>query len=141
MTDNYYQPAFIEINDLNIFNLIKAKLNPQSYIECKTCGSVKVDSPDLAAALYETITILSKKDATDDFDELHDALFGIVEIEPFFDDVDEWLQWYKNNEHRVWDYPHRYDEILYLTCSEAIFYHDASCECIKLHEKAYPIEE
>jgi hypothetical protein len=95
MTDNYYQPAFIEINDLNIFNLIKAKLNPQSYVECRACGSLKVDSPDLAAALYETITILSKKDATDNFDELHDALFGIVEIEPFFDDVDEWLQWYK----------------------------------------------
>lgn len=140
MIDINQFPAFIEI-DFNIFNLVKAKLDPQSYVECGTCGSIKIDTPDLAAAIYKITSVLSDNDDAEAFDELNDALFEIVESEPSFDNTEEWSQWFKINEYRMWDYPHDYFEILYFAHSEVIFYHDASCECIKLHNKAYVIEK
>jgi len=129
----------LEIKDKNIFSEVKELLDPKSYVECDTCGAVKVDAMELAKVL----NFLSEKygerfDKSDDDEDdekscfLHDILWKIVEYGPEFGAGIDWEKWDRENQQRYCDFLGDYGCEVYIAYPEVVLFPDKQCECLNV---------
>ena len=124
----------IVVESKDLFNEIRRRISPFSYIECGKCSAIKVDTQEVVRALsilYDTYN--------DEYDEsqqsirdLIDSWIGtMVEPEPEFDSIPDWGKWDEENACRKCDtLKWRDHEIaIYARYPEVILRFKETCNC------------
>ena len=121
------------VKDKNILNEIKGLLDPKSYVECITCGAIKVDAMELARSCHILCEKYLEKD--DEKSEVFDEMLGgIIEYEPDFEESVDYVKWFEKNDSRfcVFLDPNNYGSKMYIKYSEVLLFSNKQCECLKV---------
>lgn len=126
--------TWITIDDKDMFELIKLKLQSSTTSTCSNCGAICTDSKKLSMLLREVIDDSYGGRYPEAIgDAAGDILSELIEFEPEYDSmtVEEWIKWDALNESRKCDYLGEYDRTPYLKYSRIYLAPTNDCTCYR----------